>query len=120
MFFLHMSDEQVREIDSGTGLYPFMVSASGETSDLSAVYHLLRRNPSLVNGVFTHNSNSKRRETRTTVSVDRNIISASLNAVIDALIEYPSVFALCDDFFDEGNRKRRESQRRPNAAATEE
>ena len=74
----------------------------------------------MVNGVFTHNSNSKRRETRTTVSVDRNIISASLNAVIDALIEYPSVFALCDDFFDEGNRKRRESQRRPNAAATEE
>ena len=48
MFFLGMRDEQVREIDPGTDLYPFMVAASGETSDLSAVYYLLRRNPSLV------------------------------------------------------------------------
>jgi hypothetical protein len=48
MFFLRMSDEQVREIDPGTDLYPFMVAASGETSDLSAVYYLLRRNPCLV------------------------------------------------------------------------
>ena len=43
-------------------------------------------------------------ETWTTVSSDRNIISASLNALIDgfeyALIEYASVCALCDDFFD--------------------
>jgi 2-isopropylmalate synthase len=41
-------------------------------------------------------------KTWTTVSVDRNIISASLNALIDgfeyALIEYASVCALCDDF----------------------
>ena len=42
-----MSDEQVREIDPGSDLYPFMVAASGETCDLSAVYALLRRNPSL-------------------------------------------------------------------------
>jgi hypothetical protein len=48
MFFLRMSDEQVREIDPGTNLHPFMIAASGETSDLSAVYYLLRRNPSLV------------------------------------------------------------------------
>jgi hypothetical protein len=47
MFFLEMSDEQVREIDPGSDLYPFMVAASGQTSDLSAVYALLRRNPSL-------------------------------------------------------------------------
>ena len=47
MFFLQMSDEQVREIDPGSDLYPFMVAASGQTSDLSAVYALLRRNPSL-------------------------------------------------------------------------
>lgn len=43
-------------------------------------------------------------QTWTTVSVDRNIISASLNALIDgfeyALIEHASVCALCDDFFD--------------------
>lgn len=42
--------------------------------------------------------------TWTTVSVDRNVISASLNALVDgfeyALIEHASVCALCDDFFD--------------------
>ena len=47
LFFLQMSDEQVREVDPGNDLYPFMVAASGQTSDLSAVYNLLRRNPSL-------------------------------------------------------------------------
>jgi hypothetical protein len=47
MFFLEMSDEQVREIDPGSDLYPFVVAASGETCDLSAVYSLLRRNPAL-------------------------------------------------------------------------
>jgi hypothetical protein len=47
MFFLEMSDEQVRAIDPGSDLYPFMVAASGETCDLSAVYSLLRRNPAL-------------------------------------------------------------------------
>ena len=59
-----MSDEQVREIDPGTDLYPFMVSDSDETSDLSAIYHLLRRNPSLANSGFAHNSacNRKRRK----------------------------------------------------------
>jgi len=42
--------------------------------------------------------------TWTTVSVDRNVISASLNALVDgfeyALIEHASACALCDDFFD--------------------
>jgi hypothetical protein len=56
MFFLEMSDEQVREIDSGNDLYPFMVAASGETCDLSAVYSLLRRNPALA-----HRSDPKQR-----------------------------------------------------------
>jgi hypothetical protein len=56
MFFLEMSDEQVREIDPGSDLYPFMVAASGETCDLSAVYSLLRRNPALA-----HRSDPKQR-----------------------------------------------------------
>jgi hypothetical protein len=56
MFFLQMSDEQVREIDPGSDLYPFMVAASGQTCDLSAVYALLRRNPSLA-----HRNKPKRR-----------------------------------------------------------
>jgi len=42
-------------------------------------------------------------KTWTTVSVDRNLISASLNALVDgfeyALIEHASVCNLCDDFF---------------------
>jgi hypothetical protein len=57
MFFLQMSDEQVREIDPGSDLYPFMVAASGHTCDLSAVYALvLGRNPSLA-----HRSKPRRR-----------------------------------------------------------
>jgi hypothetical protein len=47
MFFLEMSDEQVREIDPGSDLFPFMVAASGQICDLSAVYSLMKRNPSL-------------------------------------------------------------------------
>ena len=49
-FLRTLSDDQVREIDPASDLYPFMVAASGETSDLSAVYVLLRRNPSLARG----------------------------------------------------------------------
>ena len=49
-FLRTLSDDQVREIDPTSDLYPFMVAASGETSDLSAVYVLLRRNPSLALG----------------------------------------------------------------------
>jgi hypothetical protein len=48
-FFAGMHDFEIAEIDPETDLYPFMVAASGETSDLSAVYYLLRRNPALVN-----------------------------------------------------------------------
>ena len=46
----------------------------------------------------------KAEKTWTTVSVDRNVISASLNALVDgfeyALIEYGVECMLCDDFFD--------------------
>ena len=78
MFFLDMSDEQVRELDPGTGLYPFMVTASGETSDLSAVYHLLKRNPSLVNSGFAHNSNRKRRKSQCQRERKRRLNTAPL------------------------------------------
>jgi hypothetical protein len=50
MFFIRMSDDEIREIDPATDLYPFMVLASDQTSDLSAVNFLLRRNPSLAHG----------------------------------------------------------------------
>ena len=70
LYFLHMlTDDHVREIDPVTDLYPFMVAASGNTSDLSAVYVLLRRNPSLVRGGnpenwSTNSSNRRRRRRR--------------------------------------------------------
>ena len=51
LYFLStLTDDHIKEIDPPTDLYPFMVAASGNTSDLSAVYVLLRRNPSLVRG----------------------------------------------------------------------
>ena len=60
-FFVGLKDDEIAEIDPGTDLYPFMVSASEETnSDLSAVYYLLMRNPALV-------STSRRRSSRRSV-----------------------------------------------------
>jgi hypothetical protein len=49
LFFLRLSDDQVSEIDPRTALFPFMVAASDQTSDLPAVYYLLKKNPSLLN-----------------------------------------------------------------------
>ena len=47
-FFMTMKREDVRRIEpEHSGLYPFMVVASGDTSDLDAVYYLLKRDPSL-------------------------------------------------------------------------
>ncbi len=37
MFFLQMSTEEGSQIDPGSDLHPFMVAASGETYNLSAV-----------------------------------------------------------------------------------
>ena len=80
LFFIRtLTDDQVREIDPVTDLYPFMVAASGDTSDLSAVYVLLRRNPSLVRGGNpegdggTNNSNRRRRRsTRRRIGTKRS------------------------------------------------
>ncbi len=55
-FFVRMNNEQVQEVDPLTGLCPFMVAALDETSDLSAVFYLLKRNPSLVNASVRRNS----------------------------------------------------------------
>ena len=66
LYFLHMlTDDHVREIDPVTDLYPFMVAASDNTSDLSAVYVLLRRNPSLVRGGNPEDRRSRRRRRST-------------------------------------------------------
>lgn len=63
-YFVKMTDEEVQEIDPGTGLYPFMVLASGQTSDLSAVYYLLRKNPSLVITTCSDTAHSTKRKGR--------------------------------------------------------
>ena len=48
-FFLRFSYDDLRTTDpKRSGLYPFMVAASGNTSDLSAVNCLLKRDPSIV------------------------------------------------------------------------
>ncbi len=61
-YFVKLTDDEVQDIDPGTGLYPFMLLASGETSDLSAIYYLLRRSPSLATPC-TGSRNVRKRKT---------------------------------------------------------
>ena len=67
IFFLQMSDEQLREIDpaGSEGLYyPCMVAASGQTSDLSVDYSLLRRNPAALTHRNLKLAKGRREETK--------------------------------------------------------
>ena len=48
--FIGLTPEQVEEINPVTDLYPFMVAASGQKSDLNSIYYLLKRKPSLACG----------------------------------------------------------------------
>jgi len=48
LFILRMRDEEIRERDPVTDLYPFAIAASAETPDLSTIYCLLRCNPTLL------------------------------------------------------------------------
>jgi len=48
VFFVKMTDDEIAEVDPVTKLYPFLVAANGETSDLSTIYFLLSKNPSLL------------------------------------------------------------------------
>eukprot|EP00554_Chaetoceros_debilis_P016494 CAMPEP_0194125356 /NCGR_PEP_ID=MMETSP0150-20130528/59421_1 /TAXON_ID=122233 /ORGANISM="Chaetoceros debilis, Strain MM31A-1" /LENGTH=412 /DNA_ID=CAMNT_0038819161 /DNA_START=728 /DNA_END=1966 /DNA_ORIENTATION=- len=47
-FFMGATDDEVEKKDPMLGLYPCMVAASGNTSDLYAVYTLLRRSPKVI------------------------------------------------------------------------
>jgi len=47
-FFGMMTDDEIAELDPVTNQYPFLTCAACENSDLSTVYALLSRNPSLV------------------------------------------------------------------------
>ena len=48
MFVLRTRDEEIEERDPVNGLYPFMIAASGDRSDLSTIHYLLTRNSSLL------------------------------------------------------------------------
>ena len=73
-FYVNMSDDQVREIDPGNGLYPFMVAACDRNRDLGGAYYLLRRNPYLLSRCFAVNGSvgnkRKRRPTPAGVKME--------------------------------------------------
>eukprot|EP00979_Chaetoceros_neogracilis_P017005 scaffold10171_cov446-Chaetoceros_neogracile.AAC.11 len=47
-FFLTLSDDEIAEVDPVTKQYPFLTAATTGTGDLSTVYFLLSKNPSLL------------------------------------------------------------------------
>ncbi len=65
LFFLKASDDEVGEMDPVTELFPFALAASGNKSDLMAVYRLLRREPGLVFGKRP-NQKERRKRSRST------------------------------------------------------
>jgi hypothetical protein len=48
LFFLTMTDDEIAEVDPVTKQYPFLTAATVGTGDLSTVYFLLSKNPSLL------------------------------------------------------------------------
>ena len=48
LFFMRMKDDEIAELDPVTKQYPFLTCASRETSDLSTIFVLLSKNPSLL------------------------------------------------------------------------
>ena len=58
VFITSRRDEEIEERDPVAELYPFAIAASAVESDLCTIYHLLRRNPSLLE----RRSSSKKRK----------------------------------------------------------
>eukprot|EP00979_Chaetoceros_neogracilis_P016980 scaffold10170_cov277-Chaetoceros_neogracile.AAC.1 len=48
LLFLRLSDDEIAEVDPVTKQYPFLIAATAGTGNLSTVYHLLSKNPSLL------------------------------------------------------------------------
>jgi hypothetical protein len=48
LLFLRLSDDEIAEVDPVTKQYPFLTAATAGTGNLSTVYHLLSKNPSLL------------------------------------------------------------------------
>ena len=61
------NDHQILEQNSETNMYPFMLAAAGDTSELDLVYYLLRRNPL---SLFSDNCSSN----HTTRTCDTDIV----------------------------------------------
>ena len=47
-FFEDTRDVRIVERNPATNVYPFMIAAAGESSDLSTVYYFLRRHPEVL------------------------------------------------------------------------
>ena len=54
MFFIGLSDDELSEFDPVTDVCPFITVAARETSDLNAVYYLLRRKPCMIEATVAH------------------------------------------------------------------
>ena len=48
MLFIKMTDDEIAEVDPVTKQYPFLLAANDEASDLTTIYFLLSKNPSLL------------------------------------------------------------------------
>ena len=48
LFFMKLTDDEIAEVDPVTKQYPFLVVATGAASDLSTIFYLLSKNPSLL------------------------------------------------------------------------
>ena len=48
MLFMNLTDDEIAEVDPVTKQYPFLVVATGAASDLSTIFYLLSKNPSLL------------------------------------------------------------------------
>ena len=64
-FFGMMTDDEIAELDPVTNQYPFLTCAACENSDLSTVYTLLSRNPSLVERYIEQTTHQFAEEART-------------------------------------------------------
>ena len=64
-FFGMLTDDEIAELDPITNQYPFLTCAACENSDLSTVYALLSRNPSLIERYIERTAHQFAEEART-------------------------------------------------------
>lgn len=62
MLLATLTDDQIREKDPVTSLYPFAAVASGEDGDLEKTFYLLRRQPGVLERGTNNSLNKKKRK----------------------------------------------------------